>query len=100
MNKIRKFQDFNEFRQEMLKNDPELTIAYLNQALEDGDKKYFLIALKNVIEAQDDVAEFAEKTNLSQQRIYEMLSEGGNLTLGELIAISKAMGLKIQIIPA
>lgn len=96
MTNIREFREFSEIIREKLR-DPELAVAYLNEALASGDKKVFLIALRDVIEARGNVKSFAEKAEIPRQSIYRMLSEGGNPTLEKLTAIFEAMGLKIQI---
>src|SRR5437773_5369010 len=40
--------------------DPREAVEYLNAALEDGDPEVFLLALRDVAEAQGGVAEVAE----------------------------------------
>ena len=43
--------------------DPELALAYLNEAIADEDERVFLLALKDVIEAQDgDMTALAQET--------------------------------------
>jgi probable addiction module antidote protein len=96
MSKKRTYRDFNEILKEELKN-PELAIAYLNEALANEDKKVFLLALRHVIEARGNITDFAEKSELPRQSIYRMLSEEGNPTLEKLTAIFEAMGFRIQV---
>ena len=47
-------------------------------ALEEDDPELFLLALRNVTEAQGGVARLAEKTKLNRESLYRMLSERGN----------------------
>jgi len=96
MTKSRKFREFTEIIKEDLQ-DPEFAVLYLNEALNSGDKKIFLIALRDVIEARGNIKGFAEKADLPRQSIYRMLSEDGNPTLDKLAAIFEAMGFKIQV---
>lgn len=49
----KKHKDFREFKLQELK-DVELSLAYLNEALNDKDQRIFLLALKDVIEAQGE----------------------------------------------
>jgi hypothetical protein len=48
----REYRDFNDILKDRLKNS-ELAIAYLNEALFNEDKKVFLLALRDVIEARE-----------------------------------------------
>ena len=48
----RTFRDFQDKLIQDLKN-PECANAYLNEALLDEDQRIFLLALKNVVEAQN-----------------------------------------------
>ena len=43
------YESYTAFLQDRLK-DPELAMAYLNEALQDEDKNVFLLALKDVLE--------------------------------------------------
>lgn len=74
MNKKR-FVNYHENLMERLKN-PELALAYLNEAISDEDQRVFLLALKDVIEAQaGDITAIAEEANLNRPTIYRMLSQ-------------------------
>ena len=48
---------------------------YLNAALEEGDSEMFLLALRNVAEAQGGVAQLSEKAKLNRESVYKILSE-------------------------
>ena len=61
-----------------LKADPEEASGYLNAALEAGDKKAFLMALKNVIEARGGMTRVARSTKINRVSLYKMLSPNGN----------------------
>jgi DNA-binding phage protein len=62
--KKRIYRDFQELLLERLKN-PEDAKAYLNAALADEDERIFLIALRDVWEAQGgDIAALAEEMEL------------------------------------
>ena len=64
MSKKRKHTDFKDYLLKKLQ-DPEFALDYLNEALEDEDQRVFLIALKNVLEAQGgDMSALAEEAAL------------------------------------
>jgi DNA-binding phage protein len=49
----RQFRDYSEKLLQDLQN-PELAIAYLNEALTDKDPRIFLLALKNICKARGE----------------------------------------------
>ncbi len=61
-----------------LRADPEEASGYLNAALEAGDKKAFLMALRNVIEARGGMTRFAKASKINRVSLYKMLSGNGN----------------------
>lgn len=77
---------------------PAYVLAYLNAALADQDKQVFLIALKNVLEAQEqDLTALAEETDISRQNIYRILSPKGNPRWENITSIMNAMDLQINV---
>jgi len=77
--------------------NPQEAAEYLNAALEDGDPEAFLLAIRNVTEAQGGVAQLAEKANLNRESLYSMLSERGNPELRSLDALLHALGFRLAI---
>jgi probable addiction module antidote protein len=71
---------------------------YLNAALEEEAPELFLLALRNVAEAQGGVAQLAEKTKLNRESLYKMLSERGNPELRNLDALLHALGFRLTVI--
>jgi hypothetical protein len=59
--------------------DPEQAVAYLNAAIEEGDPDLFLLALKNVAEAQgSDLTNFSQThPSLDLQNILKLFSDAG-----------------------
>lgn len=95
----RKHQDFKEYLLERLQ-DPDLAIAYLNEALNDEDQRIFLIALKNVLEAQGgDMTALAQKASLNRQNLHRMLSKTGNPKLTSIRSVLHSLGLELAIQP-
>jgi probable addiction module antidote protein len=83
---------------ESLKN-PQEAAAYLNAAIEEGDRGVFLLALRNVAEARGGMTALAEKAQLSRESLYRALSNRGNPEIKSLTAILHAMGLKLAVEP-
>jgi len=76
--------------------DPVEAAAYLNEALREGTKEVFLLALRDVAAARG-IAGLAEESSLNRENLYRMLSSGGNPELASLNALLGAMGLKLAI---
>jgi len=68
----------------------------LTAALEDGDSAVFLLALRNVADAQG-MKTVARKAQLNRENLYRMLSEQGNPQLGSLTALLDALNLRLAI---
>jgi probable addiction module antidote protein len=77
--------------------DPCEAAAYLNAAVEEGDRAVFLLALRNVAEANGGMAVLAEKAKLSRESLYRMLSKRGNPEIKSLFSLLHAMGLRLAI---
>lgn len=81
--------------------DKEEAMAYLQVALEeyeeDGDTKSFLLALKNVADAQGGVGQLAKKSSLDRSHLYRILSKTGNPRLLTLDNILRALGFRLSI---
>jgi probable addiction module antidote protein len=71
--------------------------AYLNAALEEKDSALFLLASRNVAEAQGGVAQLAEKAQLNRESLYKMLSERGNPEFRSLDALLHALGFRLAV---
>ncbi|MBU0500795.1 MAG: putative addiction module antidote protein [Gammaproteobacteria bacterium] len=76
---------------------PEDVANYLDAALEDGDERVLMMALRNVANAQGGVARVAEITGLNREALYRTLSENGNPRLNTLTSILHAMGLRLSV---
>jgi len=71
--------------------------AYLNAALEDGDPRRFLLALRRVVEAQGGFSKAAASANLNRESLYRTLSGKGNPNLRSLTALLSALGFRLAI---
>ena len=80
-----------------LRDDPREALEYLNVALEDGDPEGFLLALRDVAEAQGGVTQLAEAANLNRESLYRMLSNRGNPEFRSLDALLHALGFRLAV---
>jgi probable addiction module antidote protein len=95
----RRFRDYQEKLLHDLQ-DPELASAYLNVALMDEDSRVFLLALKNVYEAQGgEMTNLARKTKLSRENLYRILSRKGNPKLTSISSLLNAIGFSLAVQP-
>ncbi len=80
--------------------DAEYARVFLDVALEeyekDGDTEAFLLALRDVTEAQGGIGKLAERTNLNRQNLYKALSEKGNPRLETIGAILHGLGFRLS----
>jgi probable addiction module antidote protein len=89
------------YQQDLIESlkDPCEAAAYLNAAIEEGDRAVFLLALRNVAEANGGMAALSEKANLSRESLYRMLSKRGNPEIKSLLSLLHAMGLRLAVEP-
>ncbi|MBI2520197.1 MAG: putative addiction module antidote protein [Bdellovibrio sp.] len=88
---------FNDYLMEKLK-DPELACHFISEAIEQNDSDYLKVALGDIVKAYG-VGYIAEQTGINRQTIYKMLSENGNPTHKNLVAILDALGLELTVRP-
>jgi len=100
--KKRQFRKYEDSLKERLL-DPEYARVFLDVALEeyeqDGDTEAFLLALRDVAEAQGGVTKLAEQTKLNRQNLYKALSEEGNPRLKTLGAVLHELGFRLSVEP-
>jgi probable addiction module antidote protein len=87
---------YRELLLKELKADPELASEYLNAALEQGDKKAFLIALRNVIEARGGMTKFARSCKINRVSLYKMLSGNGNPGFLNILLLLHHAGMRFR----
>lgn len=77
-----------------LTNPAEAT-AYLNSVAEEGDIKFLLKALRNVVKAQGGVGKLAKAVRMSRTTLYKTLSRSGNPEVNTLEAILAVYGIRL-----
>ena len=105
MNRDFILKNTTSFKENLLKRlkDPEFARVFLDVALEeyekDGDGEAFLLALRDVVEAQGGVGKLAKETHLNRQNLYKALSQEGNPRLETVGAILHALGFRLSVEP-
>jgi probable addiction module antidote protein len=83
---------------DQLKADPTFAEEYLKAALEDSEEpQVLLIALRHLAEAKGGIAKVAEQAGIERESLYRALSTKGNPRLSTLVAVTKAMDLKLTV---
>lgn len=87
------------YRESLLKalRRPKEAEAYLNASLEENDLALFLLAVRNVAEAQGGMTKFARKAKLNRENLYRMLSRRGNPELASLTRLLDALGFHFSV---
>ena len=86
---------FRDYLTERLR-EPGLAYHFILEAMEGNDPDYLKIALGDVVRAYG-VSYISEQTGIGRQSIYKMLSENGNPTHRNLMAILDALGLELTV---
>ena len=87
----------DEYMIRKLRERPGFAVEYLNAALEDTDDPgVFLIALRRIVESKG-IAKVAEAAGIGRESLYRALSARGNPRVSTLVAVTKAVGLKLTV---
>jgi probable addiction module antidote protein len=99
--KIRMARKITTYQEDLIEalKDPREAAAYLNAAMEEGDRALFLLALRNVAEAHGGMAVVAEKSHLNRENLYRMLSNRGNPEIRSIVNLLQSMGLRLTVEP-
>lgn len=79
--------------------DPTEAAAYLTECYGDS-RDVFKLALRDVAKAHGGIPKLADKTNLTREHLYQIMSEKGNPTLESLGKILDAFDVHLQFVPA
>jgi probable addiction module antidote protein len=90
-----RLKEFSENFEDELK-EPGFAAAYLQYALDDGTET-FLIALREVAQANGGMSRLAEATALGRESMYKALSQDGNPKIKTVQSVLKALGLRLVI---
>lgn len=91
-----KAKSYKKHLLEQLQN-PQEAAAYLNAALQEDDHHVFLLALRDITEANGGMAWLADEADLNRENLYRTLSKRGNPRFFNLLAVLDAVGLELSI---
>lgn len=94
-----KDRSHDEAMAEVFQADPAYAAELLNSILEDGDQAELMIALRQMAAAFGGVYGVAKEADLNPTQLYRTLSASGNPAFSSLIAILRAMGLRLSVTP-
>lgn len=81
-----------------LRANHKLATQYLKAAMEDADDpRVLLVALRRVAEARGGIAKVAKAAGIERESLYRALSPRGNPRLSTLVAVTKAIGLRLSV---
>jgi|SRR5580704_764763 probable addiction module antidote protein len=78
-----------------LRNNPIFAAEYLSAAYADS-REAFLVALRDIAEAQKGVAQVAQEADINRENLYRMLSKQGNPRLTSLRPVLGILGIGVQ----
>lgn len=94
-------ESHDEVMRRRLRDNPNFAVEYLKAALEDTEEPgVLLIALRRIAEARGGIAKVAKAAGIERESLYRALSAKGNPRLSTLVAVTKAVGLKLTVEPA
>ena len=75
---------------------PEDAVEYLKVVMENGNSDEIRAALNNIVRARG-VQNIAKETGLTRAAVYKALGDKGNPTLSTLLALTKALGVRLSV---
>ena len=91
----------HEREAEELRADRELAVEYLKVAMasldDPHDRAAGLLALRTVAEAYGGLGAVAAEAGISREALYRALSAKGNPTLKTILAVLKAVGMRLSV---
>jgi probable addiction module antidote protein len=80
-----------------LRKDQRFAVEYLRAAIEEEDEpRVLLIALRHIARARG-IAKIAKAAGIERESLYRALSARGNPRLSTLVAVTKAMGVRLTV---
>ncbi len=81
-----------------LREDTDFAAEYLKAAMQEVDEPgVLLVALRRVAEARGGLAKVAKSAGIERESLCPDLAPRGNPRLSTLVAVTKAMGLKLTV---
>lgn len=99
---MKKNRSYQEYLIESLK-DPEEASSYLkaclDEALETNEFGIFLLALRNVVEANGGISEVSSKMDVGRESFYKSLSQNSKPRFSTIMHALKNCGVEIDFHP-
>lgn len=87
----------DEWMVRRLRKDRKFAAEYLKAALEENDEpQVLLIALRHLAKARG-IAKVAKAAGVERESLYRALSARGNPRLSTLVAVTRAIGLRLTV---
>src|ERR1700733_61433 len=91
-------ESHDEYMLRELRKSPKIAAEYLKASLEDTEETaVLLIALRRIADAGGGIAKVAKAAGIERESLYRALSARGNPRLSTLVAVTKAVGLKLTV---
>jgi len=90
---------FDDMMVDSFRQDPAYAAALLDEMIENGNAREFLIMLRQLCKAFGGVHAVAEKANLNGNTLYRTLSPKGRPHAETLDAVLRSMGLRLAVQP-
>ena len=88
----------DDIMKKKLETNSRFAAEYMRAALEDtDDPKVLLIALRRITEARGGFVKIAKASGIERESLHRALCSHGNPRLSTLIAVTKAVGLKLTV---
>jgi probable addiction module antidote protein len=94
----KRFESCDPYQAKWLQ-DPVNAAAFLNSVFEENDKEAFLMALRDIAEAQGGMSAVAERTHVSRSTLYKTLSKEGNPVFSSISKLLQGLGLRLTVEP-
>ncbi|MDF5721653.1 MAG: hypothetical protein PUP91_14480 [Rhizonema sp. PD37] len=91
-----RLKDLNKTWSNELK-DLEFAAGYLHATLKDNDLDTFLVALRDIVQANGTIAKTAQQAELGSESRFKTLFLEGNLEFSTLQAVFKSIGLQFSV---
>jgi len=100
---MRELSSYDKFEIEMLKNDRELAVLYMGDAMASlnnpDERGAALLALRSLAQAYGGLGKIAAEAGISREALYRALSPKGNPTLKTLLAVLRSVGMRLSVEP-
>lgn len=88
----------DEHLKKELRENPAFAAEYLKAAMEDSEAPGVLLtALRRVAEARGGMARVARAAGVERESLYRALSARGNPRWSTLVAVTRAIGIKLTV---